>query len=642
MPQQISTLLVEDDLGQAELIQHWLANEFPGSTVHHVETLANALQCSAHQNFDVLLLDLDLSDSQEHNTIRSVYRLAAQVPIVALVGQDNEMLAIEALEEGVHYYLIKNHLTADKLARVIRHAIKRQRKDVANQYDSTEIQANQQLREENEQLARANQNARQFVDNVSHDFRTPLTVIKEFVAIMRDGLVGQVNAQQQEYLDTISGRVDDLTTMIDDLLDASKLEGSMLSSWRREAAFSEMVAQAARMLQRKAALKNIRLEIEIPSDLPNVFCDGEKICRVLTNLTGNSIKFSPEGKTVRIGARHLADQAEVLVQIADEGPGISLENQARIFQRFQQCEETSLENNQGCGLGLSIAHELVRMNFGNLTVASELGRGSTFSFTLPVADVQQIMNRLLRQLRQSKGGTSWLSTFAVRLKSHAKVDASTIVDEFLQHTLRSSDLVLSTTKCAWLVLAGCPGNDLDALIHRLQANWQQQSRACPGRQLPELYFEKGPIYEVAEQDIDLVPRLMEQYRRLQQSRFAATKLLLVDDDRDIVRGLSVRLRATGYEVTTAHDGASGYEAALKTRPDAMILDMRMPGMNGLAVLSQLRQRPETRDIPVIVLSASLRDQQLALEMGARYFLDKPCDPQTLLTALHSVAAPPVA
>jgi DNA-binding response OmpR family regulator len=115
------------------------------------------------------------------------------------------------------------------------------------------------------------------------------------------------------------------------------------------------------------------------------------------------------------------------------------------------------------------------------------------------------------------------------------------------------------------------------------------------------------------------------------------RILVVDDDRDIVSGLSVRLEAAGYEVHSAFDGASGYDAALATQPDAMILDVRMPVMDGLSMLAKLRELPEMRTTPVIVLSASLSDHQMALDMGARYFLDKPCDSRTLLTALHSVS-----
>jgi DNA-binding response OmpR family regulator len=131
-------------------------------------------------------------------------------------------------------------------------------------------------------------------------------------------------------------------------------------------------------------------------------------------------------------------------------------------------------------------------------------------------------------------------------------------------------------------------------------------------------------------------KMISNIQNPSEAKRGGARVLVVDDDRDIVSGLSVRLRAAGYQVYSAHDGASGYDAALETHPDAMIVDVRMPCMDGLSMLAKLRERPETRATPVIVLSASLRDHQTALDMGARYFLDKPCDPRTLLTALHTV------
>lgn len=116
------------------------------------------------------------------------------------------------------------------------------------------------------------------------------------------------------------------------------------------------------------------------------------------------------------------------------------------------------------------------------------------------------------------------------------------------------------------------------------------------------------------------------------------RILLVDDDREIVRGLGIRLTAAGYEVATAHDGKSGLEAAIALRPDAMLLDIRMPVMDGLAVLSALAARPETRDIPVIVLSANVAETAKcrSLDLGARHFVQKPYVGRTVIDALRAV------
>ncbi|HEY2827012.1 MAG TPA: response regulator [Pirellulales bacterium] len=643
MSDVLRVLLVEDDPGQVELTQRRLAKVVvPQFVVEHAGTLAAATMQLSDSNFDVILLDLGLPDSHGIDTLRSIHSQSPHLPIVVVTSQDDESIALETLEQGAQHYLIKTAVTSELLVRSIEYAIGRQRISAENKRLFSEVQtANQQLREKNANLARVYQTAQQFVDNVSHDFRTPLTVIKEFSSIMREGLAGQVNSQQQEFLDTISDRVDDLAMMVDDMLDASKLEAGMLCCWRREASLGEIVNQVQRTLQRKAALKNIPIEVEIPANVPAVFCDSEKICRVLINLAVNAIKFSPEGKPVRIWGRYDTDHAEIQVGVTDQGPGISPENQARLFQRFHQLEETILENSQGFGLGLAIARELVQLNLGELNVKSQLGQGSTFFFTLSPAEPRQLIAKHLWRLEQLSASSNQLCSLVVRSRRNGEfgTEASTVIDEFLQHMVRNNDLVLTINQRVWLALVRCPPNELDELVNRLQTNWQQQSRACPAGQLPDLYFEKGPAYALTEQLAGLTEQLMDQYQQLQQVQNCCTKVLLVDDDRDIVRGLAVRLKADGYEISSAHDGVSGFEAAMRIRPDAMILDMRMPGMNGMEVMSQMSQHPETRNIPVIVLSASLRDQQPALDKGARYFLDKPCDPRTLLAALHTVAAP---
>lgn len=115
------------------------------------------------------------------------------------------------------------------------------------------------------------------------------------------------------------------------------------------------------------------------------------------------------------------------------------------------------------------------------------------------------------------------------------------------------------------------------------------------------------------------------------------RVLLVEDDREIVRGLSIRLNAAGYEVVTAHDGQAGLEAAVEFRPDAMLLDIRMPVMDGLTVLAELRKHEETKDLPVIVLSANVveKAKRASLDLGARYFIEKPYDAKTVIEALQS-------
>ena len=393
------------------------------------------------------------------------------------------------------------------------------------------------------------------------------------------------------------------------------------------------------MLLRKAELKEIHLEFDIADDLPTVYCDGDKIGRVLINLTVNALKFSPPGSRVQIWSRYDAQQSKLLMGVTDQGPGISQDNLERIFTRFQQLEETAPLNSKSFGLGLTIARELVQLNLGELTVQSEVAVGSTFSFDLPSADPRLLITSYVRRAEQVRQGQHVVSTLVVKIKSDQVNDASPGIDKFLQQNLRGNDLVLRVKERVWLLLVRCPQNEVNALLARLQKAWEHEKRNCPQDRLPALSFEYNGT-RLLDGDVAAIGAgLIDQYQRLKDAQPRCARVLLVDDDRDVVRAVGMRLEANGYEVFSAHDGSAGYRVALEARPDAVVIDIRMPDMNGLTLLDKLRHEPGMQAVPVIMLSGSICDQQQALDMGASYFLNKPCDPVTLISALQSVTAP---
>src|ERR1700733_730458 len=233
------------------------------------------------------------------------------------------------------------------------------------------------------------------------------------------------------------------------------------------------------MLLRKAELKEIHLEFDIADDLPTVYCDGDKIGRVLINLTVNALKFSPPGSRVQIWSRYDAQQSKLLMGVTDQGPGISQDNLERIFTRFQQLEETAPLNSKSFGLGLTIARELVQLNLGELTVQSEVAVGSTFSFDLPSADPRLLITSYVRRAEQVRQGQHVVSTLVVKIKSDQVNDASPGIDKFLQQNLRGNDLVLRVKERVWLLLVRCPQNEVNALLARLQKAWEHEKRNCP-------------------------------------------------------------------------------------------------------------------------------------------------------------------
>ena len=289
------------------------------------------------------------------------------------------------LRQGAQDYLLKHEVEPKLLARSLRFAIERQRTAALESCIEQLAAAQVLLKKKNRRLAKLNRTVHEFVDNVSHEFRTPLTVIKEYASLVKDGVVGAVSDEQKQMLTIVEDRADDLNTMVDDMLDVSKLEAGLLRVDRRICQVADIVARVWPARECKAAVRGVQLEFQLDPKLEAVFCDPEKAGRVLTNLVTNAIKFCGQPGRVWLNCDREPDGAGVRLSVRDNGHGISPENQRAIFLRFKQLSESIRSSTKGFGLGLNIAKKLVELNLGEITVESEIGRGSTFAFTLPKA-----------------------------------------------------------------------------------------------------------------------------------------------------------------------------------------------------------------------------------------------------------------
>ncbi len=269
-----------------------------GRAAFAVETagsLAEASEQIGSGQFDVALLDLSLPDCTRSETLVRFRKICGdELPIIVLTGLMDKQLALEAVDCGAQDYIGKDDVTPNVLSRSIRYALARQ--NLLLEVKTT----NNLLAEKNARLAQLCDTAQQFVENVSHEFRTPLTVIREFTSIIRDGLDGPVTAKQAEHLNKVLHRTDDLALMVDDMLDASKLGAGLLGVWRKKCQAGDLIENVAGLLRSRAASKRIKLSTEITPDLPLVFCDEEKARRVIMNLAVNAIKFAAESGNVEI------------------------------------------------------------------------------------------------------------------------------------------------------------------------------------------------------------------------------------------------------------------------------------------------------------------------------------------------------
>ena len=295
------------------------------------------------------------------------------------------------------------------------------------------------IERQNTALSVMAERAHRVVDDVSHEFRTPLAVIKEFASIITDGLAGPVSDKQAQYLRIISGAVVDLNHMVEDLLDSSKLRAGILRVDRRSHRVNSIFATGRAALASKASTRSIVINERIEEGLPALFADEEKVRRVISNLTTNAIKFSPEGGMIVLSAATAARTGEIIISVTDHGPGLSSSDIERLFGRFQQASTARSVAAKGFGLGLSIAQELSWLNLGKLSVTSEKGKGATFSFTLPTDDCVSVLEHYFDSIVASNRPEDQLSLLRVVAQAPTALDET---QEFLASATYPTDLIM--------------------------------------------------------------------------------------------------------------------------------------------------------------------------------------------------------
>ena len=237
------------------------------------------------------------------------------------------------------------------------------------------------VEEKSRQLALASEHKSRFFANMSHELRTPLNAILGYAELLRDGLYGDLPDRAKGVLERVESNGAHLLHLINDVLDLSKLEAGELSLVLDEYSLRAVIEQVVGTTYSLAHTKGLRIEQEIEEPLPLGRGDERRLVQVLLNVISNAIKFTDVG-AVTIRARAGGDMFEIVVK--DTGPGIAPEDQARIFEAFQQGDNTSTRLKGGTGLGLSITKRFVEMHGGVISVASKLGEGATFTILIPI------------------------------------------------------------------------------------------------------------------------------------------------------------------------------------------------------------------------------------------------------------------
>ena len=441
------------------------------------------------------------------------------------------------------------------------------------------------LEEKAEQLAMSSKYKSEFLANMSHELRTPLNSLLILSKLLTDNKDGNLNPKQVEYAKTIHSSGSDLLSLINDVLDIAKVEAGKMEVNATDVPIAELNASLQRSFGPVAEEKELAFKIDVHPDAPaTIYTDGQRVEQVLKNLLSNAFKFTSEG-SVSLAVRKAEANRRFLqpslnagpviaFAVSDTGVGIAADKQRLIFEAFQQADGTTSRKFGGTGLGLSISREIARLLGGEIRVESAPGKGSTFTLFLPAK---------YRELPEQRRPASEYG--------------SSITEE----VPRTPKITPSTT---W---RPTPGQGAKAVYSA-----------------PPVPTERRAAQYVVEDDhegIDPGDRVV----------------LIVENDANFARILLNMAREKGFKGIVCLDGDSGLAAAHEFRPDAITLDIDMPGLDGWKVLERLKHHPSTRHIPVHIISGIERRQQ-GLKAGAMAYLAKPVSKDALDDAFSRIAS----
>ncbi len=386
-------------------------------------------------------------------------------PVILLSAYPTDTMVAQAFRAGATDFFDKADVMAQPayLAESLVSALRRDGlRQSRNELQRQLKVSNAELKTRNDRLAALTETAHRFVDDVAHEFRTPLTVVREFASLIDDGLAGPVTDDQQQMLRHIDHAVSDLSRLVDDFLDTSKLKSRTLRINRQAVPLSSVIEPACEQVQFKAEQRGVDIAVEGLQDNIMVFMDVEKARRALINLLTNAIKYSPENGMIRLKVQRR--ETCVTLDVIDQGPGLNQEQLDTIHHRFGQAHSAQQPHIDGFGLGLNIAHDLAWLNLGNVTVVSEPGQGSTFGLTLPLADPTCVLTHYAQQRVEAD---PWHQVTTLVL-CHDSCDAATLQD-FASVNSGGEDLALPLNDQELLLLA--PHDHPSAWKERLTQAW---------------------------------------------------------------------------------------------------------------------------------------------------------------------------
>lgn len=483
-----------------------------------------------------------------------------------------------------------------------------------------------ELQQHSEQLRKANELKTRFISEMSHEFRTPINSILSLCQILLGLMDGDLTPEQKKQVEFIQKSAEDLSNLVNDLLDLAKIEAGKIDVHVSEFGVANLFGALEGVMKPLVVSEEVQLIFEGPTGLPNIFTDEAKVSQIMRNLISNAIKFTERGE-VRVRAALHSEAELVVFSVADTGIGIKSEQQDMIFQEFVQLCSPVPHKVKGTGLGLSLSKKLAELLGGTISFESRFGEGSTFYAAVPIRYQRQLNSKgapwSLKAPQEDKG---------VILILEDDLESVLIYKKFLQDTGFKIVSAASTTEAREILSQITPKIIiLDIILGGEPEGWDFLAELKHGIATKDIRVLIVTVLEDRQRGMmlgaqDFCTKPIDRQDLLNKLRTISfgKKLLIIDDEevsRYIMKGL---LAGTQWELIEASSGQEGIAKALKEKPDAITLDLAMPHMSGFEVLSELKADPRTRDIPVIIVtSKDLNDDERAeLEKSALKVLSK--------------------
>ena len=484
-------------------------------------------------------------------------------------------------------------------------------------------QKNHELKQINEQLQEASESKSAFLANMSHELRTPLNAIIGFSEVLKDLAFGELNQKQLKYVGNIYSSGKHLLSLINDILDLSKIESGKLELQIEEFSVPETIEGIIATVKGLASKKGITLDLQAKQDLSYMTADHKKFKQILYNLLSNAIKFTPAGGKVSLTTNDSTADSKISENfihftVADSGIGIAPENHAQVFAAFEQIDDSYSRQQEGTGLGLALTKKLVEMHGGKIWFESEVGKGTAFHFALPCN---------FEQLQESEESPDIAEENAVEdnketVKGHGPL-VLVVEDDPKARELLSIHL----SDAGYQVAYAMDGEEalkkakelrpavitLDIMLPK-KDGWQVLMEL---KQMPETQNIPVIIVSIVADDslassleaMDCLVKPFSKHQLLEKLQHVhfnhrnegkRTKVLVIDDDQETVELISLFLKGKGFDIDTAYSGKQGIKQAITENPDLIILDLLMPEMNGFEVIKMLKDHPASKNIPVIL------------------------------------------